>query len=211
MPNEDRFKSSVIATLAKRAANRCSNPDCGAITSGPSDTKDACVNVGEAAHIFGANPGSARFDPDMTPGNRSDIVNAIWLCVTCHKLIDDDPTRYPAGLLFEWQKSHERTIAQLVGKTGAELRRRYEDRHLEEFGNLSYLSERITLEKGRMWEWRLICEVLRFELAPVLRKWHALSKGLYMKPSKTIPKFETFQWQCHGLPNFDNRYIHLAC
>ena len=34
MAVEDRFKQSVIVTLAKRAANRCSNPNCGAITSG---------------------------------------------------------------------------------------------------------------------------------------------------------------------------------
>lgn len=77
MVNENRFKPSTVALLAKRAANRCSNPDCGAITSGPTEDLNGSVNVGQAAHIYGANPGSARFDPTMTVAERSDISNAI--------------------------------------------------------------------------------------------------------------------------------------
>jgi hypothetical protein len=100
MSSENRFKQAVITTLAKRAANRCSNPDCGAITSGPSMKRSGTVNVGEAAHIFGAHPGSARYDPAMTSVERADLTNAIWLCNNCHKLIDDDPLRYrPAYFL----------------------------------------------------------------------------------------------------------------
>lgn len=114
MASDDRFKQSIINTLAKRAANQCSNPDCEAITSGPSAIALESVNVGEAAHIYGANPGSARYDPDMASADRSWISNAIWLCGNCHKLIDDDPTRYPAGLLFEWQSDHELRIAEQV-------------------------------------------------------------------------------------------------
>lgn len=87
MASEDRFKQAVIVTLAKRAANRCSNPDCGAITSGPSDDRAGSVNVGEAAHIYGAHPGSARYEELMDSVDRSDITNAIWLCGNCHKLV----------------------------------------------------------------------------------------------------------------------------
>jgi hypothetical protein len=170
MATEDRFKQSVVATLAKRAANRCSNPDCSAITSGPADAPDGSVNVGEAAHIYGANFGSARYDPDMASVDRSAITNAIWLCGNCHKLVDDDPAKYPAGLLFEWQKEHERRIAEQVGKVAAEVRQRYEKRHLEEFGRLSYLAERLIVEKGEYWEYLLTAEVLRYEIAPVIRR-----------------------------------------
>lgn len=194
MPTEDRFKQAVVVTLAKRAANRCSNPDCGAITSGPSDDRDGSVNVGEAAHIYGANPGSARYDQEMTPADRSAITNALWLCSNCHKLVDDDPERYPAGLLFEWQREHERNIAEQVGKTGAELRRRYEDRHLDEFGRLSYLAERIILEKGDFWEYRLTAEVLRFEMGPVLRRWDALKRRLYVKSNYRVSRAEFLPW-----------------
>jgi hypothetical protein len=194
MANEDRFKQGVIATLAKRAANRCSNPDCHAITSGPSVDPQDFVNVGEAAHIYGAHPGSARFDAAMISADRSAISNGIWLCASCHKKVDDDPGRYPVGLLFEWQREHERTIAEQVGKTSAETRQRYEKRHLEEFGRLSYLAERTLIEKDSQWEYRLTAEVLRYEMAPVLQRWSALRRRLYLKQNSRIEKEEFFPW-----------------
>jgi hypothetical protein len=194
MTAEDRFTRAVVTTLAKRAANQCSNPRCGAITSGPSSEPYASVNVGEAAHIYGANPGSARYDPQMGSSDRGAISNAIWLCGNCHKLIDDDPIRYPAGLLFEWQREHERRIDSQVGKVAADIRKRYEERHLEEFGKLSYLAERLILEKEAYWEYLLTAEVLRFEMTPVLRRWTALKRGLYVKASTPIGNSDFFPW-----------------
>jgi len=130
----------------------------------------------------------------MTPSERSDISNGIWLCANCHKLVDDDPDRYPAGLLFEWQREHELRIAAQVGKAGAEIRRRYETRHLEEFGRLSYLAERLIVEKNDCWEYRLTAEVLRFEMTPVLRRWTALKRKLYVKPSTQIARAAFMPW-----------------
>jgi hypothetical protein len=194
MASEDRFKQAIINTLAKRAANVCSNPDCQAITSGPSAIALESVNVGEAAHIYGANPGSARYAPDMTSADRSSISNAIWVCGNCHKIIDDDPIRFPAGLLFEWQRAHEAHISERIGKAGAEARKRYEVRHLEEFGRLSYLSERLITEKDALWEYRLTSEVLRFETAPILQRWDALKKGLYTQPITKIDRENFVPW-----------------
>jgi hypothetical protein len=192
--NPDRFTQAVVATLAKRAANRCSNPDCRAITSGPAESPTASVNVGQAAHIYGANLGSARYKDDMASADRGAITNAIWLCGNCHKLVDDDEQRFPAGLLFEWQREHERLVSEQIGKAGADLRRRYEDRHLEEFGKLSYLAERIILEKGDLWEYRLTAEVLRFETSPIARRWNALKRGLYVRPSVRIGRDDFWPW-----------------
>lgn len=194
MADEDRFNKAVVLTLSKRAANRCSNPTCQAVTSGPADDVNKSVNVGVAAHIFGANPGSARYDPGMASTERSAITNAIWLCANCHKMIDDDPAKYPAGLMFIWQREHEKQISERVGKAGAEMRQQYETRHLEEFGRLSYLAERIILEKDDYWEFRLISEVLRFEMQPVLRRWRALKNGLYMKPVTRLSVREFTDW-----------------
>lgn len=194
MASEDRFKHLVVTTLAKRSANRCANPDCGAVTSGPTDDPNRAVNVGEAAHIYGANPGSARYNPGMTSVERSAITNAIWLCGNCHKLIDDDPLRHPAGLMFEWQRSHESRIAEQVGKVAAEIRHRYEQRHLEKFGRLSHLAERIILEKGAFWEHRLTAEILRHEMLPILRRWSALQQGLYIKSTIRIEQSEFISW-----------------
>jgi hypothetical protein len=194
MSIENRFRQSVILTLARRSANRCANPECGALTSGPADEPTGSVNLGEAAHIYGAHPGSARYDVKMTSSDRSAITNAVWLCGNCHKRIDDDPARYPPGLLFEWQREHERLISDQVGKTASELRHRYERRHLEEFGKLSYLSERLILEKDDYWEFLLIAEVLRFEMAPIVQRWEALKRGLYTRPIHRISREESFFW-----------------
>ncbi len=194
MSTDDRFRKNVITTLAKRAANQCANPECGAITSGPAGEPNGSVNVGEAAHIYGAHPGSARYDEKMASSDRSAITNAIWLCGNCHKKIDDDPKRYPSGLLFEWQREHERRILEQVGKTAAEVRHRYEKRHLEEFGRLSYLAERLILEKDAYWEYLLTAEVLRFEMAPTIQRWEALKRGLYMKPIQRIDRSDSFSW-----------------
>jgi hypothetical protein len=192
--SEDRFTKAVIQTLAKRAANRCSNPDCDATTSGPTKKPDGSVNVGEAAHIFGAKLGSARYQADMSSVARSDITNAIWLCSNCHKLVDDDEGKFPAGLLFEWQRAHERKISNIIGKAGAVARQRYEQRHLEEFGRLSYYAERLIVEKGDNWEYKLTAEVLRFEMEPILRRWAALKSGLYVRPISRVAKGECFDW-----------------
>ncbi|MEJ2801999.1 HNH endonuclease [Comamonadaceae bacterium PP-2] len=203
MSNEDRFKKNVVAILAKRAANRCSNPDCGAITSGPASSPDGAVNLGEAAHIYGANLGSARFDPQMISADRASIANAIWLCGNCHKLVDDDPLKYPAGLLFEWQRDHEQRISEQVGKAGAEIRQRYERRHLEELGHLSYLAERLVLEKGDYWEYSLTAEVIRQEIAPVIRRWNALKRNLYVKPLENIKREDYSGWFSRKMSELD--------
>ena len=194
MAQEDKFKHAIVSKIAQRAGNHCSNPACNALTTGPAADPSASVNVGQAAHIYGANPGSARYDEKMQSAQRSDITNAIWLCGNCHKLIDSDPLRYPAGLLFEWQKEHERTIADAIGKPGAEIRKRYEDRHLQELGKLSYLAQRIVIDKDDGWEYKLTAEVLRFEMTPVLKRWGSLKRGLYLKPHTRISKEEYIQW-----------------
>ncbi|WP_334181796.1 hypothetical protein [Novosphingobium sp.] len=190
----ERFKRPVIALLAKRAAHRCSNPDCRAITTGAAVKASGIVNVGEAAHIYGAHPGSARYDPKMASAARSDIANAIWLCSNCHKQVDDDEAKFPAGLLFEWVKEHELEVGRMVGKAGAEVRRKYEDRYLEEFGKLSYRAERLLIQKTDFWEYRLTSEMLRYEMAPILQRWRALERGLYMRPLNRILNEDFLRW-----------------
>lgn len=190
----DRFKTQVVSTVSKRAANTCSNPDCGAVTSGPTDEPTQSVSVGEAAHIYGARAGSARFVATMDSTERSDITNAIWLCRNCHKLVDDDPDQFPAGLLFEWRREHERQVAQLVGKAGARARERYMARHLGEFEQLSYLAEQIIIDRPQFWAHKLTSELLRVKTGPIFKRWDALKRGLYTLAMSTVPPAEVSQW-----------------
>ena len=111
MPGPD-FLEPTRQTLAKRAGQVCSNPDCRGTTSGPHSEDDKSVNLGEAAHIKAAREGQARYDPNMTNEERRDIANGIWLCKECARKIDLDEARYPVELLIDWKKKHEDWISK---------------------------------------------------------------------------------------------------
>ena len=106
------FSKTTIEILAKRAAQRCSNPGCQSITSGPHSEEVKAINLGEAAHIKGARPGFMRYDPSMTDAQRYHISNGIWLCRSCARMIDTDEARFPVELLYGWKREHERVIRE---------------------------------------------------------------------------------------------------
>lgn len=191
---EERFSKTVIEVLAKRAAMTCSNPDCTALTSGPSSDDSRSVNVGEAAHVYGALPGSARFDPEMSAGQRGDITNGIWLCRNCHKAVDADPDHFPAGLLFEWRRDHERVVAESLGKAGALVRERFRARQLEEFRDCSYLAQQIILDKPDYWEYKLTAELLRSMAEPVFARWGYLRREFYTASSQIVTASQVLAW-----------------
>jgi hypothetical protein len=192
--DEERFSRQVVEVIAKRAANICSNPDCGAITTGPAEEMDRSIVIGEAAHIYGARFGSARYSEAMSPAERGDTINAIWLCRNCHKSIDADPNKFPADLLFEWRRQHEEEISKKLGKTGGLLREKIIARQLSEFSACSYLAQQVVIDKPDYWEYKLTIELMRTKLGPVLRRWHALENGLYVRPSILVPLDEVSIW-----------------
>jgi hypothetical protein len=60
-----------------------------------------------AAHIHAAARGGKRYLETMTPEQRKDISNAIWLCTTHGTLVDQDEVKYPADLLRAWKRQRE--------------------------------------------------------------------------------------------------------
>ena len=110
MSNRDEFSKETKLAVALRASHLCSFPGCLQPTAGPSDEAPDAVNmVGEAAHIHGAapGPGSRRYLESMTPDERSNIANAIWLCRTHAGMIDRDEVTYTADVLREMKRKHE--------------------------------------------------------------------------------------------------------
>ncbi|MBI4035734.1 hypothetical protein HY383_02205 [Candidatus Daviesbacteria bacterium] len=109
--NPNDFNKTTVDILAKRAGQVCSK--CKRHTSGGNSTPTKATIVGDAAHIEGVQPTSARYNSKMTPEERSDIKNGIWLCKTCHKEIDDDPIKYTVETLKKMKKDHEGSILNL--------------------------------------------------------------------------------------------------
>jgi len=115
----DAFPLPAKELLAKRVGHRCSNPSCRQPTSGPQEDPQKAINIGVAAHISAASLGGPRYDESLTQAERSAIDNGIWLCQTCGKLVDNDPTRYTAEVLLQWKGRSEKEAAKAL-----EVRRR---------------------------------------------------------------------------------------
>jgi len=108
----DDFPLGTKELLAKRVAYRCSNQGCRQVTSGPQEDPTKVVNIGVAAHITAASADGPRFDPSLTPDERRSAENGIWLCQSCAKLVDNDPTRYGVDVLHQWKVLAETTAAR---------------------------------------------------------------------------------------------------
>ena len=105
------FKKATKQTLANRAGQVCSNPECRKPTSGPHSDESKAINLGEAAHIRAARPGQARYDASMTDKERAAISNGIWLCKECARRIDVDEAKYSVATLAEWKNIHGKWIS----------------------------------------------------------------------------------------------------
>ena len=170
----NRFRKTTIDTLAKRAAYLCSNPFCKVSTTGPASDINSFITIGESAHIHGAEESSARYIPSMTPAERADISNGIWLCRNCHKMVDSDVDKYPADLLRKWKNEHEEQIA----------------------GNLH---ANLKIEKSAGWEYQLAAKLLHEKLTPIITRWQQLTEGLYASSMTPISKKESLSWIEHRL------------
>lgn len=110
MAKRDEFTLTTKRILAERAGQRCSNPDCGRSTAGPSDdVSGESTQLGKAAHITAASEGGPRYDPNLSPEKRSSPENGIWLCAECADRMDkrENEVQYPVELLRNWKKLHE--------------------------------------------------------------------------------------------------------
>jgi hypothetical protein len=183
------FSKTTILKLAQRAGLRCSK--CKTLTAGPHTEDNKAVNLGEAAHIRAARPGEARYDEAMTPAQRRDITNGIWLCGTCHTLIDGDEKKYPVDLLYAWKQQHEReTDMQITGGQERKIR----ERKLKIFEDESPAAYQIALDQPDLWEFFLTVELLRPKLDVILREFNDLKRGLVYRPSKMIEKQQIRRW-----------------
>lgn len=114
----DDFKQEIKELLARRVGQRCSNPNCRALTSGPHEDPSKAVNIGVAAHITAASPDGPRYESKLLSEERKSPENGIWLCQNCAKLVDNDPQRYTVELLVEWKRISEQVTRLEVENPG---------------------------------------------------------------------------------------------
>ncbi len=109
-------KHSIEKKLYALSGNQCAKPDC-------NNKIILSSNVGEIIHIHALNPGGLRHDPSMADEERNHIENLMVLCRICHKNVDDPANLdiYPANLLKDWKKNHERKIREIVFKDSSLL------------------------------------------------------------------------------------------
>jgi hypothetical protein len=112
----DDFTLTVRRTLAQRVNYRCSNPTCGANTSGPQIDPEKSMSIGVAAHITAASPRGPRYDASLSEDQRKSPENGIWLCQNCAKLVDNDQMRFTGALLCHWKRTAEQYATQQIGR-----------------------------------------------------------------------------------------------
>lgn len=188
------FSKNTVETLAKRAAYKCSNPDCQISTVGPNSDPQKAITVGEAAHIYGAREGAKRFRATMSVDARAEITNAIWLCRNCHKLIDTDEKKYSSELLFAWREQHEKYILSELGNRSDRIESEQIEHKLKIFKDSPPIIRRIVIDKPLGWEWRLTAELMRHFNTPLFRRMEDLKKGAYIRQLTHISDSEVSGW-----------------
>jgi hypothetical protein len=117
----ENFTPKTVSDIARAAMYVCSNPECLRLT-GFENNLGRPRAIAEAAHISPASSsGPVRLGVVTLPGTTTPVdvrssANGLWLCKNCHKIIDDDASRYPASVLANWKASHTARMNSLVGK-----------------------------------------------------------------------------------------------
>lgn len=100
------YGPGVERALYRLARGTCYFPDCPHQVIEVVDGEP--IVAVQIAHIYGAKPGSARYDPLMSDVQRRAFGNLVLLCVAHHKTVDgrrrDD---FPADLLQGWKRENE--------------------------------------------------------------------------------------------------------
>ena len=97
--------------IALKSGDRCAFKDCRKLLTSDGVKSEAAI-IGEAAHIYGEKPSSARYQPNMTDKQKDSENNLIYLCPTCHTKIDKQEQDYPADFLFNLKKEHEKWVEE---------------------------------------------------------------------------------------------------
>lgn len=147
MPDRIEFPPEVKDEIAQAAMHFCSKRDCLHFT-GYANEDGKPRAIAQAAHLIPAGKRGPRCKPGTEEAYIRSAKNGIWLCASCHLLVDQNPQTFPEADLQRWKEQHEALMKSIVGKdlelVVAELRndRRY---HEEARALLSFFDDRRVL------------------------------------------------------------------
>lgn len=98
--------------LAFRSGDRCAFPGCTSKLTVDAPTGGDPVIVGQAAHIAGENPTSARYDSEMSEAARDHCNNLIYLCGDHHTQIDKQEAHFSVIKLLQLKADHEAKVRE---------------------------------------------------------------------------------------------------
>ncbi len=107
-----------IKLLWSNAAGRCAFPDCNMRLTVEQAAETVPYTVGEMAHIKGKNPGSNRYDSNLTNDERDSYLNLVLLCPNHHTEIDkpENEKKYSVEWLIDAKSRHEQLVITSLTK-----------------------------------------------------------------------------------------------
>lgn len=95
--------STTLKKLFALSGNECAFPDC---SERVIDTEHQTVLV-QICHIHARNPKGPRYKRDLTPEQRDGFDNLVLFCTKHHKIVDDNPEKFPPETLRQFKEVHE--------------------------------------------------------------------------------------------------------
>lgn len=111
----------VKLLLAFKSHDMCAFPDCRSKLTTNVTEQDGEVILGEAAHIRGVKPGSARHDSSYPANKLHSFENLIYLCPNCHTRIDKQPNSFSVDTILGWKNDHISAMSKLTEKAVSEV------------------------------------------------------------------------------------------
>jgi len=99
--------------LFAASAGYCQNPSC--LKELFVDAAGESVHVAEMAHVFAANDGGPRGNPNLSVEERGAFENLVVLCANCHTMVDKAPDAFPDTMMLEWKREHANKLQGLFG------------------------------------------------------------------------------------------------
>jgi hypothetical protein len=114
MPRRPKIPDKTVIKLWTLYGGRCGYEGCNKALW-QDDLTLAQMNRAYIAHIYGVNPGSARYDSVKSSQLATDITNLMLMCDKHHRLIDHEGKNdHPASRLKAMKRNHEERIKLLT-------------------------------------------------------------------------------------------------